>query len=145
MLITPMDSIAQTKMRGINASVNIEIDKNAELSLIIDKGNGDYLKLKGEARLNGGIDPSGKTTLTGRYEFTEGSYEMSFNFIKRKFDIKEGSYILSELANRPKPKSASPPFTKPKRRRLICLMTSSAICLLKCATSTNRKSRLKPN
>jgi hypothetical protein len=88
------DSISKSKFKGIDASVNIEIDKEAELSLIIDKGNGDYLKLRGEARLNGGIDPSGKTTLTGRYEFTEGTYEMTFNLIKRKFDIKEGSYIL---------------------------------------------------
>jgi hypothetical protein len=54
------DSIGMTKIRGIDASVNIEIDKDAELSLVIDKGNGDYLKLKGEARLNAGIDPSGK-------------------------------------------------------------------------------------
>jgi hypothetical protein len=34
------------------------------------------------------VDPSGKTTLTGRYELKEGAYEMNFNFIKRKFDIK---------------------------------------------------------
>ncbi|HMI06360.1 MAG TPA: translocation/assembly module TamB domain-containing protein, partial [Flavobacterium sp.] len=88
------DSISKTKFKGIDASVNIEIDKDAELNLIIDKGNGDYLKLKGEARLTGGIDPSGKTTLTGRYEFKEGTYEMTFNLLKRKFDIKEGSYIL---------------------------------------------------
>jgi len=88
------DSLSKTAFKGIDASVNIEIDKEAELSLVIDKGNGDYLKLKGEARLNGGIDPSGKTTLTGRYEFTEGTYEMTFNLLKRKFDIKEGSYIL---------------------------------------------------
>ncbi|PWA04674.1 hypothetical protein DB895_10440 [Flavobacterium psychrotolerans] len=88
------DSISKTRFKGIDASVNIEIDKEAELSLIIDKGNGDYLKLKGEARLNGGIDPSGKSTLTGRYEFTEGTYEMTFNLIKRKFDIKAGSSIL---------------------------------------------------
>lgn len=88
------DSITKTKFKGIDASVNIEIDKEAELNLIIDKGNGDYLNLKGEARLTGGIDPSGKTTLTGRYEFSEGSYQMTFNVIKRKFDIKAGSYIL---------------------------------------------------
>ncbi len=92
--ITATDSISKTQFKGIEASVNIEIDKEAELNLIIDKGNGDYLKLKGEARLTGGIDPSGKTTLVGRYEFTEGAYEMTFNVIKRKFDIKEGSYIL---------------------------------------------------
>ncbi|WP_026706515.1 translocation/assembly module TamB domain-containing protein [Flavobacterium soli] len=88
------DSLSKTQFKGIDASVNIEIDKEAELSIIIDKGNGDYLKLKGEARLTGGIDPSGKTSLTGRYEFTEGSYEMTFSAIKRKFDIKKGSYIL---------------------------------------------------
>ncbi|MFV5684351.1 translocation/assembly module TamB domain-containing protein [Flavobacterium sp. GB2R13] len=85
---------SQSDIKGINASVNIEIDKEAELSLVIDKANGDFLKLKGEAQLNGGIDPSGKTTLTGRYELSEGSYEMSFSSIKRKFDIKKGSYIL---------------------------------------------------
>ena len=92
--LTVSDTLSQTKVRGIDASVNIEIVKEAAISIIIDKGNGDYLKLQGEAQLNGGIDPSGKTTLTGRYEFTEGSYEMTFNLLKRKFDIKKGSYIL---------------------------------------------------
>jgi hypothetical protein len=93
-LVEGDQNLNQTKIRGINASVNIEIDKDAEISLIIDKATGDFLKLKGEAQLTGGIDPSGKTTLTGRYELTEGSYEMSFNLIKRRFDIKSGSYIL---------------------------------------------------
>ena len=96
-LIDKVDEITelnQSELIGMNVSVNIEVDKDAELSLIIDKANGDFLKLKGEARLTGGIDPSGKTNLTGRYEFTGGSYEMNFNFIKRKFDIKPGSYIL---------------------------------------------------
>lgn len=96
-LFTTVDlnkELAQTQIKGIDASVNIEIDKEAELSLIIDKANGDFLKLKGDAKLTGGIDPSGKTTLTGRYELDEGAYEMSFNLIKRKFDIKKGSYIL---------------------------------------------------
>ena len=86
--------LSQSEIKGILASVNIEIDKDAEISIIIDKTSGDFLKLKGEAQLTGGIDPSGKTSLTGRYEFTDGSYEMNFNLIKRKFNIKNGSYIL---------------------------------------------------
>ncbi|MCO6148716.1 translocation/assembly module TamB domain-containing protein [Flavobacterium sp. NRK1] len=88
------ETLNSTNVKGIIASVDIEIVKEAELNLIIDKGNGDYLQLKGEAQLTGGIDESGKTTLTGRYEFNDGSYQMTFNFIKRKFDIQEGSYIL---------------------------------------------------
>ncbi|WP_116788717.1 translocation/assembly module TamB domain-containing protein [Flavobacterium psychrotrophum] len=88
------EAVNKTGFEGMDVSVNIEIVKEATLNLIIDKGNGDFLELKGEAQLTGGIDPSGKTTLTGRYEFTEGAYQMSFNFIKRKFDIKSGSSII---------------------------------------------------
>lgn len=84
----------QSDLIGMNVSVNISLDKEAELTLVIDKGNGDYLNLKGEAQLTGGIDPSGKTTLTGKYEVAAGAYEMNFNAIRRKFDIQKGSYII---------------------------------------------------
>ncbi|WP_264529126.1 translocation/assembly module TamB [Flavobacterium sp. N502540] len=84
----------QSRLVGMDVSVAIAIDKEAELTLVIDKGNGDYLNLKGEAELTGGIDPSGKTTLTGKYEFSGGAYEMNFNMIRRKFDIQKGSYII---------------------------------------------------
>jgi hypothetical protein len=60
------------------------------LSIVIDKANGDF-KIKGEAQLTCWF--LWKTSLTG-YELKEGSYEMNFNLIKRKFDIKSGSYIL---------------------------------------------------
>ena len=88
------DSLNKSELKGMDVSVNIDVDKEAEISIVIDKGNGDFVKLKGEARLNGGIDPSGKTSLTGRYDLKEGSYEMSFNFLKRKFLIKDGGSIV---------------------------------------------------
>ena len=88
------NKLNQSQLIGMDVSVEIAIDKEAELTLVIDKGNGDYLNLKGEAQLTGGIDPSGKTTLTGKYEFSEGAYEMNFNMIRRKFDIQKGSYII---------------------------------------------------
>jgi autotransporter translocation and assembly factor TamB len=84
----------QSKLIGMDVNVTITIDKQAEFTLIIDKGNGDYLNLKGEAELTAGVDPSGKTTLTGKYEFSGGAYEMNFNMIRRKFDIQKGSYIV---------------------------------------------------
>ena len=87
-------NLNQSVLIGMDVSVAISIDKEAELTLVIDKGNGDYLNLKGEAQLIGGIDPSGKTTLTGKYEFSDGAYEMNFNMIRRKFDIQKGSFIV---------------------------------------------------
>ncbi|WP_315815158.1 translocation/assembly module TamB domain-containing protein [Paraflavitalea speifideaquila] len=91
--ISGLDSLNRTLIRDYDISVNITIDKEAELSLVIDEGNGDLLRVKGEANLNGGIDPSGKVTLTGAYELQQGSYDLSFNFLHRKFDIVKGSRI----------------------------------------------------
>lgn len=84
---------AQSKIKGMDVSVNIEISKKAKMSLLIDKANGDFVKLQGEAELTGGIDPSGKTTLVGVYEVESGSYEMTVSVLKRKFDIQKGSTI----------------------------------------------------
>ena len=84
---------AQSKIKGMDVSVNIEISKKAKMSLLIDKANGDFVKLQGEAELTGGVDPSGKTTLVGVYEVESGSYEMTVSVLKRKFDIQKGSTI----------------------------------------------------
>jgi len=93
-LINAEDSLNRTSATGMDVSVNIEIKKEAELSLIIDEGNGDLLNVRGEALLNAGIDPSGKITLTGSYELEDGSYQLTFNLLKRKFDIQKGSKII---------------------------------------------------
>ncbi|SIQ92807.1 Family of unknown function [Chryseobacterium sp. RU37D] len=84
---------SQSRIKGMDVNVNIEVSKEAKLSILIDKTNGDFVKLQGEAELTGGIDPSGKTTLVGVYEVESGAYEMSVSLLKRKFDIQKGSTI----------------------------------------------------
>jgi hypothetical protein len=88
------DSLNKTDIMGMTLNMNIEVDPEAALTLIIDKGSGDFVKVKGEAELSAVIDPSGKISLTGKYELQEGFYEMSFNFIKRQFKIDKGSSVL---------------------------------------------------
>ena len=88
------DSLAaKNKIKGMDVSVNIEVSKEAKMSVVIDKANGDFVKLQGEAELTGGIDPSGKTTLVGVYEVEKGSYDMTVSLLKRKFEIEKGSTI----------------------------------------------------
>src|SRR5688572_8790935 len=75
-------------------NVNIEVVKEATFSLVVDEANGDFVRMRGEAQLTGGIDKSGKVTLTGSYEIEEGSYEISLNLLKRRFEIQKGSKII---------------------------------------------------
>jgi hypothetical protein len=87
---------ASTGIKGMDLSANIQVSKDATLGIIVDPASGDSLQVKGDAALNFAIDASGKTSLTGRYEVSEGSYHLSFyDFIKRKFLLKEGSIVWS--------------------------------------------------
>ncbi|MEJ7766787.1 MAG: translocation/assembly module TamB domain-containing protein [Chitinophagaceae bacterium] len=88
------DSINQSDVMGLDIGININVDKLAEFNLVVDEGNGDFLKVRGEAALSGGIDPSGKITLAGSYNLEEGAYELSFNVLRRRFDIQKGSTII---------------------------------------------------
>lgn len=88
------EEITNSEITGLDVSVNIEVDKDAKIAIVLDKINNDVVKIQGEAQLTGGIDPSGKTTLVGTYEVNQGTYDMSVNFIKRKFDIQQGSTIV---------------------------------------------------
>ena len=88
------DSLGQSDIKGVDATVNLTVHKDAILNLIIDEGNGDFLRVKGEGNLTAGLDRSGKTTLVGSYEVGEGKYSLTYNFIKREFDIDKNSTIL---------------------------------------------------
>src|SRR5690606_3912640 len=70
-----------------------DVDPEAAFTVVIDPGTGDALYAKGSAELTAGIDPGGNVSLAGTYEVSEGSYELSFNMINRRFDFQKGSTI----------------------------------------------------
>ncbi len=80
-------------LAGMDFSANIETDTSATFNLVIDERSRDALSVRGQADLSAGLDQSGKLSLTGNYEIQQGSYQVSFNFIKRKFLIQKGSVI----------------------------------------------------
>jgi hypothetical protein len=75
-------------------SLNIEVDDKSKLTIVVDELNGDNIKVKGNAQLNTGITPSGQPYILGLYELTSGSYDLSFQFLKKEFTIKKGSTLL---------------------------------------------------
>ncbi len=84
----------KSSFTGFDISTIIEIDKQAELRLLMDPSSSDSLVVKGGAALSLIIDRSGKMSLTGSYNLDEGSYIVSLEFVKRKFDIISGSSII---------------------------------------------------
>ena len=92
--INPRDTVKSTFI-GLDLTANIELDDKESLSIIIDPVTGDKLTVKGNSTLTLDIDPTGDMQLSGRYEITEGSYDLSFyKLVKRKFLIKKGSTII---------------------------------------------------
>jgi hypothetical protein len=92
-LFLEYDSLNISPFKGMNIISNIEIKKEAVFNIIIDEANGDFINLQGEAVLSTGIDPSGKITLVGNYELEKGAYEITFSFLRRRFEIQKGSSI----------------------------------------------------
>ncbi len=89
-----LDSLASTaRLKGMDVSATIETDSSAQFTLIIDERNGDALAIRGRADLTGGVDKSGKISLTGNYELVNGAYNLTLSVLHRKFDIQRGSTI----------------------------------------------------
>ncbi|WP_147277035.1 translocation/assembly module TamB domain-containing protein [Runella aurantiaca] len=75
-------------------SLNLEADDRSQLTIVVDELNGDNLKVRGNAQLNAGISPSGQVFILGLYEITQGSYDLTFEILKRGFTIQKGSRLI---------------------------------------------------
>lgn len=88
------DTAKKSTLKSIDMNANISIDKEAELALKLSPTSGDMLNVKGDAKINATIDPSGKFSLTGKYQIQQGTYDLNFGgMMDRKFEIAEGSSI----------------------------------------------------
>lgn len=93
-LFRTYDSLNMSGIIGMDITTNIEIQKEAVFNIIIDEANGDFINMQGEAQISTGIDPSGKITMVGNYELDKGAYEITFNFLHRRFEIQKGSRLV---------------------------------------------------
>ncbi len=74
-------------------SLNIEADDKSQFTIVVDEINGDNLVVKGNARLNAGVNAAGQPYILGSYDLTEGSYGITFEVLKRQFSIQKGSSL----------------------------------------------------
>jgi hypothetical protein len=53
LLARQLDSLKKSELRGLDVTATVNINKNANFTIVIDERNGDVVQLKGEAHLNG--------------------------------------------------------------------------------------------
>jgi len=94
------DSVALAGELKARAGMNLELAASAAftdrltLKLVTDPVSGEYLELNGNGNLSFLLDRSGNMSLTGRYEISEGVYELQlFELIRREFSIEKGSSL----------------------------------------------------
>jgi translocation and assembly module TamB len=89
--INPKDTVKST-FTGLDLTARIELNDKESFTVVIDPITQDQLTVKGNATLLLEIDPTGDIQLAGRYEISEGTYNLSFyKFVKREFNIEKGS------------------------------------------------------
>ncbi|MDR6194088.1 translocation/assembly module TamB domain-containing protein [Siphonobacter sp. SORGH_AS_0500] len=82
------------QLANSNISIDVEINDATEFNVIVDEQSGDNLRAKGNARLNVTMDDAGNIGLFGRYDVTEGAYSLTYQVLKRDFEIEKGSSIV---------------------------------------------------
>jgi translocation and assembly module TamB len=84
----------RTEYALLRYDLNISISKEAQFNVIIDPLTRDELQVRGAAELNAGVAPNGEISLSGAYNLSRGSYQMNYQFLRRKFDLQEGSTLV---------------------------------------------------
>lgn len=83
-----------TDFTALNYNLNITISNGAQFNIIIDPLTRDELQIKGAGELSAGITPGGALSVTGAYNLSQGSYQMNYQFLHRKFTLQEGSSLV---------------------------------------------------
>jgi hypothetical protein len=79
---------------GVELNFELDITKDAEIEVIIDKNSGHSLKGRGAGSLLMEINTLGKFNMWGDFQVYEGFYNFKYGgIIDKKFDIKKGGSI----------------------------------------------------
>lgn len=86
--------VRSTSFGGMELRLRLRSDERAVVTLYIDPIAGDYLVISGKSLVNIGISKSGEISLNGRFEVTEGYYQLSmFDIVKKRFTLVPGSKL----------------------------------------------------
>src|SRR5699024_633318 len=94
-VLTAKDKEATSKtIKGMDFNALIKINKNAKLTIVLDKSTGDNFKAFGDGEFDFSSKPNGDIVISGIYEIAGGHYEMNlYNLVNRKFELMDGGLV----------------------------------------------------
>ena len=72
-------------------NINVDVPEKVTLKILMDAVTGDLMTVNGQGKLNVGFDNKGDLFMIGRYDIKSGSYELTYQTIKRMFKINSSS------------------------------------------------------
>ncbi|BAO56641.1 translocation/assembly module TamB domain-containing protein [Nonlabens marinus] len=95
----PDDILTQTEeesatLTGYDITADLKISSGAKINVIVDPSTGDNLQVAGDGDLKFRMTPNGRMTLAGRYEISDGFYELSlYDIVSRRFELAKGGSV----------------------------------------------------
>ena len=82
-------------IRGLELNFDLDINKNAEFEIILDKSSGHAMKGTGEGSITMAINTLGKFNIDGDFHIWDGTYDYRYRgLINKKFEVAKGGYIV---------------------------------------------------
>ncbi|WP_255069478.1 translocation/assembly module TamB domain-containing protein [Lacihabitans sp. LS3-19] len=89
---TKKESESSNALSFANAvNINVDVPEKATLKILMDAVTGDLMTVNGKGKLNVGFDNKGDLFMIGQYDIESGSYELTYQTIKRLFKINSSS------------------------------------------------------
>ena len=87
------EEIILEQLKGLTINFNLEVTKDAQAQVVIDKLSGSVLKGSGDGNLRLNIDSNGKFEMFGALVIDNGEYQFK-NIINKDFTVKKGGTII---------------------------------------------------
>ncbi len=88
------EKLSTAALKGLDVNIQMHIGKNSVFKIVIDERTGDNFEVSGVGDFIVGLEPNGRTTLSGIYNISGGHFEASlYNLVKRRFEIGPQSTI----------------------------------------------------
>jgi hypothetical protein len=88
-------AIEKKEERSINfansVNINVEVPQKATLNILMDPLTGDLLTVNGQGKFNLGFDNNANLFMIGKFDIKSGTYDLTYQVIKKEFSINESS------------------------------------------------------